>query len=160
MEIRPIRADEAALCAGVIRRSFQTVADTFGLTAENAPRFTAFAVTPERIGRQLAEGRPVIGTFEGADLAGCCSLHDLGGGLWELNHLCVLPERRHGGLGGALLRDAFERARALGCVRMTIGIIEENRVLKRWYESYGFIPAGTRKFDFFPFTCGYLEKKL
>lgn len=25
-------------------------------------------------------------------------------------------------------------------------------------EEFGFVHTGTQKFDFFPFTCGYLEK--
>ena len=42
------RADLPA-CADVIRKSFRTVADEFGFTEENAPRFTAFATTEERL---------------------------------------------------------------------------------------------------------------
>lgn len=40
---------------------------------------------------------------------------------------------------------------------MHIGIVEENRVLRRWYEKNGAVHTGTKKFDFFPFTCGYLQ---
>ena len=40
---------------------------------------------------------------------------------------------------------------------MNIGIVEENRILKKWYESFGFKHIRTQKFDFFPFTCGYME---
>ena len=43
---------------------------------------------------------------------------------------------------------------------MRIGIVEENQVLRKWYEAYGFLHTGTEKFDFFPFTCGYLVKDL
>lgn len=39
-------------------------------------------------------------------------------------------------------------------------IVEENNVLKKWYESFGFVHIGTQKFDFFPFTCGYMEKNI
>lgn len=48
----------------------------------------------------------------------------------------------------------------LGCDKMNIGIVEENKVLRKWYEAFGFMHTGTQKFDFFPFTCGYMEKKL
>ena len=41
--IREIKETEIQECVEVIRRSFQTVADEFGFTPENAPRFTAFA---------------------------------------------------------------------------------------------------------------------
>jgi len=43
---------------------------------------------------------------------------------------------------------------------MNIGIVEENIKLKQWYELYGAVHIGTKKFDFFPFTCGYMIKEL
>ena len=46
--IRQIGETEIAECVKVIRDSFATVADEFGFTVENAPRFTAFATTAER----------------------------------------------------------------------------------------------------------------
>lgn len=66
----------------------------------------------------------------------------------ELNNLCVHPEYRHKGIGEALVADAFRVARELGCTRMNIGIVEENQVLRKWYESLGFTHTGTKKFDF------------
>ena len=88
--IREVRREEIPKCVELIRKSFQTVADDLGLTAQNAPRFTAFATTEERL----------------------------------------------------------------------FGIIEENAVLRKWYEKNGAIHIGTKKFDFFPFTCGYLKKSV
>ncbi len=56
--------------------------------------------------------------------------------------------------------DAFVRARELDCSKMNIGIVEENTLLRKWYETYGFVHTRAEKYDFFPFTCGYMEKKL
>ena len=36
----------------------------------------------------------------------------------------------------------------------------KNKVLRKWYETFGIVHVGTQKFDFFPFTCGYMEKSL
>lgn len=47
--IRPIKECEIELCVSVIRDSFLTVAQEYGFTEENAPRFTAFATTKERL---------------------------------------------------------------------------------------------------------------
>ena len=47
--IREMEAKDIKECVELIRNSFQTVADEFGFTQENAPRFTAFATTDERI---------------------------------------------------------------------------------------------------------------
>ena len=38
--------------------------------------------------------------------------------------------------------------------------VEENITLRKWYETFGFTHIGTKKFDFFSFTCGYMEKVL
>ena len=76
-----------------------------------------------------------------------------------LNSLCVRPRlspiREP---GAAMLRHAFAQSKATGCRMMHIGTAEENRILRRWYETAGFIHTGTNKYDFFPFTCGYTEK--
>lgn len=56
--------------------------------------------------------------------------------------------------------NAFDSARKMNCRKMNIGIVEENQVLREWYENYGFLHIETKKFDFFPFTCGYMVKEL
>lgn len=93
--IRKVEQKDIKECVDVIVKSFMTVADGFGFTINNAPRFTAFATVAE-----------------------------------------------------------------LGCKKINIGIVEENNVLKEWYASQGFIHTGIQKFDFFPFTCGYMEKNI
>lgn len=159
--IREVSKADIPECVEVIRESFRTVADELGFTPENAPRFTAFATTGERLLAQLDDkDRHMYAYVCDGDIAGYFSLLVKDGGSCELNNLCVLPEHRHKRIGAELLERAFEAARALGCGRMEIGIVEENKVLRRWYEGSGFVHTGTEKFDFFPFTCGYMEKIL
>ena len=55
---------------------------------------------------------------------------------------------------------SFNIAKELGCRIINIAIVEENRVLRKWYELNGAIHIGTKKYDFFPFTCGYMKKEL
>lgn len=60
-----------------------------------------------------------------------------------------------------LIRESFFTvAEELGCVKINIRIVEENQVLKHWYEKQGFVHIRVQKFDFFPFTCGSMEKNL
>ena len=47
--IKEVAEKDIAECVKVIRKSFSTVAIEFGFTVENAPRFTAFATTEERL---------------------------------------------------------------------------------------------------------------
>ena len=53
--IREVTREEIPACADLIRSSFMTVADEFGFTRENAPGFTAFSVSEDRLYRQLDE---------------------------------------------------------------------------------------------------------
>ena len=59
-----------------------------------------------------------------------------------------------------MIFHVFEEARKRNCETLKIGIVEENKKLRKWYETHGFIHTGTEKYDFFPFTCGYMEKPL
>ena len=159
--IREVSKADVPECVEAIRKSFQTVADELGFTSENAPRFTAFATTGERLLAQLDDkNRHMYAYVCDGYIVGYFSLLVKDGGSCELNNLCVLPEHRHKRMGAELLERAFDNARALGCGRMDIGIVEENKVLRRWYEGFGFVHTGTEKFDSFPFTCGYMEKIL
>ena len=159
--IKKVREQELSDCVKVIKESFMTVADDFGFTSENAPRFTAFAVSEERLRwHLLEEHRPMYAFYEKETIVGYYSLLLQENMECELNNLCVLPSCRHREIGTLLLRHAFDTAKEFGCRTMKIGIVEENKVLKKWYETFGFVPVGTKKFDFFPFTCGYMKKSL
>lgn len=159
--IKKVEQEDIKRCVEVIRKSFGTVADEFGFTIENAPGFTAFATTEERINGHLnLEHRPMYAYWEKGEIIGYYSLLIQDNNECELNHVCVLPEYRNKGIGDELLEHAFAIAKGLGCKRMNIGIVEENETLKKWYASYGFIHTGTQKFDFFPFTCGYMKRDL
>ena len=156
--IQPVNNNNIKECVDVIKESFLTVAKEFGFTIENAPRFTAFATTEQRLLWQLNhENRPMYTFVVDGHIIGYYSLMLQENKECELNNLCVLPQFRHQGIGKKLLLHSFNEAKSLGCSKMNIGIVEENRILKKWYESFGFKHIRTQKFDFFPFTCGYME---
>ena len=159
--IKRVDEKDIAKCVNLIKESFSTVANEFGFTVENAPRFTAFSTTEDRLMWHLnGEHRPMYAFYEQDAIVGYYSLLLQDNNECELNNLCVSPAYRHKGIGEELLKNAFNVAKELGCVKMNIGIVEENKVLKEWYKSFGFVHIGTQKFDFFPFTCGYMEKEL
>ena len=160
--IREISKNDIPECVNVIRKSFLTVANEFGFTIENAPRFTAFATTEERLFyQQEYEHRLMVAYFsDEGKLLGYYSLMFLENSECELSNLCVLPEFRHKKIGEALIEDAVARAKRNNCTKLKIGIVEENKVLRRWYEAHGFVHTHTEKYDFFPFTCGYMEREL
>ena len=157
--IKKIDEQNISECVNVIRESFSTVANEFGFTPTNAPGFTAFSMTEEKLKNQLLEEhRLMFAFYEQENILGFYSLALQDNNECELNNLCVLPSARHKNIGKKLLEHAFQSAKELNCTKMNIGIVEENKILRNWYESFGFIHKGTEKFDFFPFTCGYMEK--
>ena len=74
--IKEVTEQEIAECVKLIRESFATVAETFGFTAENAPRFTAFATTEDRLKWHMhGEHRPMYASMKTerwSDTTPCC----------------------------------------------------------------------------------------
>lgn len=143
----------------VIQKSFATVANQFGLTRENCPTHTSF-ITEERLQRDRENEDLMRILWEGDTAVGYFSLHRESDTDVELNHVAVLPEKRHGGYGKLILDTAKKYARECGYKRMNIGIVEESSVLKNWYLKNGFVHDGTRKFDSLPFTVGFMHFDL
>lgn len=159
--IKKIQEKDIAECVDVIKESFLTVANKLCYTVDNAPRFTAFATTEDVLLHQLkGEHRPMYAYYEDNKIIGYYSLTLQDNNQCELNNLCVLPQYRHKHIGAMLLENAYVKAKEMRCKKMNIGIVEENEILRKWYEAKGFIHIGTKKFDFFPFTCGYMERDL
>ena len=126
--IREVKKEEIPECVDLIKKAFLTVADEFGFTEENAPRFTAFATTEERL-------------------------------LWQMNgeHRLMFVFEENGvrcGYYSLLIQENKE------CELNNVAVLPENVRLREWYEKAGAVHVGTHKFDFFPFTCGYMKKEL
>jgi GNAT superfamily N-acetyltransferase len=64
-----------------------------------------------------------------------------GGLCAELESVHVHPDHRGTGVGGALLREAIERARALGCYRVQLTSNAGRPDAHRFYERLGFVPS-------------------
>lgn len=157
--IQPVSAGDLDRCAEVIRESFLTVANDFGLTPENCPTNGAF-LQPERLQADLEKGNLMFGLFCDGEMAGFMQLEQGKEGAVILEKLAVLPGSRHCGYGKMLLGYAKDKAKELGGNKLLIAIIEENTVLRQWYLDNGCIHTGTRVFPHLPFTVGFLEAAL
>lgn len=154
--IEPLTGKHLSVYADVIRKSFATVADSFGWTKAIAPTFTAY-ISDEKLFAKHTDGYYPFGLFVEDVMVGFVSLTDLSNGIFELNHLAVLPEWRHFGYGKLLLDFCKDKVKSLRGSKITIGIVAENTVLKCWYMVNGFTHTGTKKFDWQPFTAGFME---
>ncbi len=146
-------------CLNIIHKSFQTVADDMGLTKDNCPGHTAF-MPLKKLQNQFDNGNAMFLYMHNNAFVGYFSL-SVNNTDAELNNLSVLPEYRHLGIGKELVGYAADYSKnTLGANKVKIEIIEENTVLKEWYETLGFVHTGTRKFEHLPFTVGFMELEL
>jgi ribosomal protein S18 acetylase RimI-like enzyme len=155
-QIKPLTAAEIPVYGEVIRGSFSTVAKDFGWTRENAPGHTSF-ITNEQLAEKYKEGYYPFGYEYGGEIFGFVSLTDMGGGVFELNDLAVLPECRHLGYGKKLLDFCKAKVLESGGNKITLGIVEENAAVKKWYTANGFKHTGTQIFPHLPFKVGFME---
>lgn len=156
--VKEINKNEIEECVQIIRASFKTVADELGFTEIDAPGFTAFATDSGKLSWQIEnEPRKMFAYFDNDKIVGYYSILLQNNKECELNNLCVSPEYRHQKIGEQLYHHAIETAKKSNCKVMNLGIVEENKKLRTWYEDLGAIHIGTKKYEFFPFTCGYMK---
>lgn len=156
MLIKVNSKEQLNICLEIIHRSFKTVAEEFNLTKDNCPNHTAFMPIDKLI-RQFESGTDIFLYQHNGEYAGYFSLVNNGESV-EMNNLSVLPEYRHLGIGKKMIEYVKEYAtKNTSAKKITIGIIEDNIILKKWYSSLGFIHTGTKKFDSLPFTVGFME---
>jgi GNAT superfamily N-acetyltransferase len=161
--IRKVDESELEKSAEVIRKSFATVAKQFHFTKEKNPGHRAFMQVEELINdRKLGEMQfgLFINNSEMKVLAGFMALEKINENIYKLEKLAVLPEYRHNNYGRALVEFAKCKVKELDAVKLTLSIIEENKVLKNWYAENGFVHTGTEIFPHLPFTVGYMEMEL
>lgn len=115
------------------------------------PSANAFLANVERLMEQ-GEADFLLAAADDAPPAGVCQLR-YRFGIWYaaedcwLEDLYVRPDGRRGGLGGALVAAALERARARGCRRVELDVSDANGPALALYARHGFATGkqpGTR----------------
>ena len=160
VSIREVQDNDIDVCAEVIRRSFATVACEIGITRENYPNDDGMFMKNELLAEEKQAGSLMFALCCKNEIVGFITLYSETDGIWGLGHLSVLPEYRHLGFGKALLDFVKEKIKLSNGCKIKITIINENKVLKSWYERYGFKHTGVESFPDLPFTVGYMELSL
>lgn len=158
-QIKQIQFSDLEDCIQVIHKSFATVASEFNLSEQNCPRHPSF-MKIDVLHKRFADGEQMFGLYEQEKLVGYVSMSVDKENAAELHHLAVLPDFRHQGYGKRLIDYCEMKAKELGCHKIKVAIIEENKILKNWYLQNGFIHLLTKGFNSLPFTVGFMEKHL
>lgn len=145
--------------AEVIRASFRTVAEEFGLTEDSASTHPSF-ITDHQVEELRDNGLIFFGYYLTGKLVGFVAVEKADDTLFYMEKLAVLPEYRHRGYGLDLVKYALEYAKNRGGKTLSIGIINEHAVLKDWYKTTGFTETSVKFFPHLPFTVCYMEISL
>jgi ribosomal protein S18 acetylase RimI-like enzyme len=160
--IKELRSEEELIrCAGLLRKAFETVTRDFALTEESAPTNAAFT-TLENLKRHLQKRMTLYGMFSGASLVGCIAIKKSKGNesVFYIERLAVAPEKRQRGYGEQLLSFAFEQIRKSGGRTASIGLMDNNERLKKWYRSKGFVQHDCRDIEHLPFKVCFMSIDL
>jgi ribosomal protein S18 acetylase RimI-like enzyme len=101
-----------------------------------------------KLAEMIADGRVELGFDGDGLLAACVYLRKEASGDCYLGMLTVDPGRQNEGLGRSMLAHAEQVARASGCARMRMTVIDLREELIAWYERRGY--ARTGKTEPFP----------
>jgi len=156
-KIKPVNKTDLPECLDVIRRSYETVAVEFGLTEENCPDRGRASLPLDKLMLSYEEGEEMYAYYVNGHIVGLLCVHFHHEGFCKLNDIVVLPEFRHNGYGKELLDFCKAKARENGAVKIRLGMIDDNTVLKKWYLKNGFINVGFKKYENAPFTVGNME---
>lgn len=158
-EIRDVTGEPLEVNLDIIRRSFRTVADEMGITPENAPRYTAF-LPLERLREERDNGARFFGYFLDGRQIGFVTAEPEEGGVWFMKRLAVLPEYRGRGIAGKLIEEVIDYVEGAGVNCLHIGIVNEQKGLKAWYEAMGFREYEVFEIPNLPFTVALLKMEL
>ena len=160
--IRQLRSQEDLQeCVSLLRVAFGTVAKDFGLTEESAPTNAAFT-TFENLSRHLQNGLALYGMFVESGLVGCVAIKQAKAdkAVYYIERLAVAPDKRHRGYGGQLLSFSIGRIIERGGTTASIGLMDNDDRLKKWYGSKGFVQHDRRRVEHLPFKVCFMSMDM
>ncbi len=159
MKITEAQKCDIPVVAEIIRRSFQDVAERFGLTPENCPKHPSNCI-PEWIEKDVERGVFYYLKWDGDVAVGTVAIEQPSAEDCYLERLSVLPTHRKKGFGELLVRHIFQEANSRHVEQVGIAIIAEQNELREWYEKIGFCVTGCKWFEHLPFEVMFMKYRL
>jgi ribosomal protein S18 acetylase RimI-like enzyme len=150
---------DAKIIAFLVSQSNKDIADKFGLTIENNPKHPSF-YTKKWVLSDIDRGEEYFLCQRKNANLGCVAFEQPDSKISYLNRLSVLPEYRHDGVGEQLVKHVLEYSKSKEIQKVSIGIIADHTILKKWYLKLGFIEGKTKSFDHLPFDVTFMSYDL
>lgn len=135
------------------------MANDFDLTLDNCPTNGAFTQA-KHLKIDLDKGQQLFGVYLGKKMIGFFELVYHDGYQATLEKVAVVPSERGNQYGEFILDKARKIAAEDRIEQIDIGIIKENRRLKKWYQKNGYEIVCSKQFDHLPFEVLYLQLDL
>ncbi len=158
--IKPIDKRDLPACLNIFHNGYETVAIEFGLTEENCPDRGRASLPMEKLISEFEDGTAMFGYFIGDKIVGYLGIKVIDAGVYGLNDIIIIPEYRGNGYGKELLNFCKQKAKEFGASKVRLGMIDDNKRLRKWYEDNGFVNIGYKKYEGAPFTVGRMECTL
>jgi len=145
----------------VMHESFNTVAEEFGFDQSNCPTNPAF-IDELTFRNHLKKGQEFYVCFLNDVAVGTVAIERSRSNpdIYYIERAGVLPGYRHQKIGKKLMEFAIQKIKSYGGKCISIGIIDQNTQLKKWYKNQGFEVSETKVFDHLPFNVHFMEKHL
>lgn len=158
--IRIIESQTRNSLLNVLHKSFRTIADEYSFTQENNPKHGSF-ITREELDQLISNGLEMYGYFENTELIGAVGIRKgKTEEMYYIEKLCVLPDKRHKGIGRALVKYSINEIKNRGGNIFSIGIINKNKKLKNWYKNIGFMEYEVKEFSHLQFAVCFMKMEL
>lgn len=158
-KIQPASFHDTEIISFIVSQANKDVAEKFELTLENNPKHPSF-YTKEWVLSDMDRGEEYFLYQKQGVNCGCVAFEQPNSNISYLNRLSVLPEYRDKGIGEKLVKHVLEYSRIKNIQMVSIGIIAEHTLLKKWYLKLGFIERETKHFDHLPFDVTYMSYNL
>jgi diamine N-acetyltransferase len=158
--IRKIERESLGQLLDVLHESFGTVAAEFDLDRATNPSNGAF-IGKHELEELVEKGLMMYGYHEKGKIVGCVGLKQGNAkDVFYIEKLCVVPAKRHSGIGFDLLQFAENEIRSRNGKTISIGIINKNARLKNWYMRNGYQEYELKSYEHLPFEVCLMEKNI
>ena len=112
-------------CLDVIKRSYEDIAVTFGMTESNCPYRGRNCLPYQVFEKEFDDGHLMYGYFDNDKIVGFLSLQRKEQELY-IQDIAIIPEYQNKGYGSELMQFAKEQAEKMSCSKIVLGIVHDN----------------------------------
>lgn len=157
--IELVRKEQLPICLGILKRGYENIAITFGMTEENCPYRGRTRLPLCVFEKEFDDGYLMYGYIHGNQIIGFLSMQ-LKENELSIHDIAILPDYQNNGYGSELFLFAKEMAKNSNCPKISLGMVYDNMPLRKWYQNRGFKVVKLINFEKVSYTVAIMELSL